>query len=636
MFFFLRMWGGPVWPNEAYADDPEHPGLTRSRGYYHVMLDLDNNPATGWDSRFYEAHETPLGYLMRTQPGLGFEHLGCEAVVEIGYDFRWPDEAAGPGIKYVAYWVGDYQDYLSQTDTGSDYTVYDAGYEEPDTTKATAWQGSLVILDSDSDILTADTLGLHGYFFGHAWAYQGTEPAGDDFVEFAHEITPMKMYWADKGSDFFNPGDEIGICGFTETPIDGWGVDISTRGMLTLPEDLPERPTLFTFDGDSSDWQDMPIHISWVENPDGLFPEDVGAAVTDRVDIRHVRVHIDDQTLYFFLRMWGGPVWPNEAYADDPEHPGLTRSRGYYHILVDLDNDPATGFDSRYYEAHETPVGYLMRTQPGLGFEHIGAELMTEIGYDFRWPDEAAGPGVKYSSYWSGDYSEYLSQTDTGSDYTMYDAEVADVDSSKCESYEGYCLVADCESYEGYCLVEESDMEGMVDGRPFYAAHAWGYDFVEVAHDLYPIKKYWMLKDGSDVFQPGQTIGFCGFNETPIDGWGTEFTTRGEVSVVSGIFDQNQPIVADEFVLENNYPNPFNPVTTIDFKVPKTSDISIVVYNTLGQKVRTLVDASMPAGKHSVTWDGKNDIGNMLPTGMYFYTLEAAATKITKKMVLIK
>ena len=110
-------------------------------------------------------------------------------------------------------------------------------------------------------------------------------------------------------------------------------------------------------DGDSTDWQNEPILINWIDNVDALFPEDVGAAVTDAVDIKHVRAKIVGNVIYVFFRFWGDPAWPNE---DTGEHEGtpVTRARGYYHLLLDLDNDVTTGWNTFHYEEHFTTVGY--------------------------------------------------------------------------------------------------------------------------------------------------------------------------------------------------------------------------------------------------------------------------------------
>jgi hypothetical protein len=90
------------------------------------------------------------------------------------------------------------------------------------------------------------------------------------------------------------------------------------------------------------------------------------------------------------------------------------------------------------------------------------------------------------------------------------------------------------------------------------------------------------------------------------------------------------------FELSDNYPNPFNPSTMINYGVPKNGTVSLIVYNILGQRVRTLVNAPMTAGRYSIAWDGRNEAGSVLSSGVYFYRLQAGATALVKKMLLLK
>ena len=91
-----------------------------------------------------------------------------------------------------------------------------------------------------------------------------------------------------------------------------------------------------------------------------------------------------------------------------------------------------------------------------------------------------------------------------------------------------------------------------------------------------------------------------------------------------------------EFALHENYPNPFNPTTTLRFDLPKVSDITLTIYNMLGQKVRTFNMQSTPAGYHSVTWDATNDLNQQVGAGVYLYQLQAKGFVKTRKMVLLK
>ncbi|UCG60424.1 MAG: VCBS repeat-containing protein [Candidatus Zixiibacteriota bacterium] len=92
----------------------------------------------------------------------------------------------------------------------------------------------------------------------------------------------------------------------------------------------------------------------------------------------------------------------------------------------------------------------------------------------------------------------------------------------------------------------------------------------------------------------------------------------------------------DKFELRQNYPNPFNPFTTIGFDLPSRSGVDITIYNISGQAVRHLLNAELPAGTHNVAWNGTNDEGIPVATGVYLCRLKAGDQEAIKKMALLK
>lgn len=90
------------------------------------------------------------------------------------------------------------------------------------------------------------------------------------------------------------------------------------------------------------------------------------------------------------------------------------------------------------------------------------------------------------------------------------------------------------------------------------------------------------------------------------------------------------------FGLNQNWPNPFNPSTDISFDVPVNTHVQLNIFNVLGQQVRSLVDRDMPAGTHTVVWDGRNDDGGSVSSGVYFYRIQARDFTATKKMMMLK
>lgn len=101
----------------------------------------------------------------------------------------------------------------------------------------------------------------------------------------------------------------------------------------------------------------------------------------------------------------------------------------------------------------------------------------------------------------------------------------------------------------------------------------------------------------------------------------------------------SSPAVPERFELQQNYPNPFNPETTINYSVPADqheAPVTLAIYNTLGQKVRTLVQEKKPAGSHSVSWDGKSDAGRPVSSGIYIYRVSVAGQTASRKMALVR
>ncbi|MFC1475223.1 FlgD immunoglobulin-like domain containing protein [Candidatus Zixiibacteriota bacterium] len=98
----------------------------------------------------------------------------------------------------------------------------------------------------------------------------------------------------------------------------------------------------------------------------------------------------------------------------------------------------------------------------------------------------------------------------------------------------------------------------------------------------------------------------------------------------------NQTNLPEEYSLAQNYPNPFNPVTIIKYELPVQSDVTIELFNVLGQKVRTLVNRKEPAGTYTIFWDGTDASGNPVATGLYLYRITAGSFEETRKMLLLK
>ena len=112
--------------------------------------------------------------------------------------------------------------------------------------------------------------------------------------------------------------------------------------------------------------------------------------------------------------------------------------------------------------------------------------------------------------------------------------------------------------------------------------------------------------------------------------------TFKNVENVSGFTLKKESSLPTEYALSQNFPNPFNPTTTITYSIPENSEVNLTIYNLTGKKITDLVQGQVNAGIYSVNWDGTNHTGNPVSSGLYLYTVETANFRSMKKMILMK
>ena len=138
-------------------------------------------------------------------------------------------------------------------------------------------------------------------------------------------------------------------------------------------------------------------------------------------------------------------------------------------------------------------------------------------------------------------------------------------------------------------------------------------------------------------WQAGTELFFCPLSyscDRPRYG-GVQVIDYGEKSVAEETNGESS-VLPETYSLGQNYPNPFNPSTSVEFSLPEGGLVSLCIYNVLGQKVRTLADGFYASGTHSVTWNGYDDGGSSVSSGVYFYRIEASSFIETRKMILLK
>ena len=386
---------------------------------------------------------------------------------------------------------------------------------------------------------------------------------------------------------------------------------------LNLLNPIQAQPAM-KMDGNENDWINDPVLIQAPNNIEGFYPANVGAAVTDIVDIKEIKAKLIEDKIYFFMRFYGSPAWPNSAHTSTFNGVPVYRHRGYYYFIVDLDNNSATGWDSFTYEDHETTVAYR---------HSLGDENAENIGGEaaFNW-----WSSTKFTTPHpdSGKVQEILY---SAGDVTFVCPVLAQCGPLYCFEF----FAPEPDTIKQMCW--EGTFFDSVLNKDIWVGHGWGEDFLEVGYQLDAFLNYWQ-ELGFEYLQPGDTIGLAGFVETPIDDWGVDFTTRGELVVGTNSYTplKNLPETKKTFILENNYPNPFNQETTICYTLPHKALVSLEIFNTTGQKICTLVQGEQNAGPHQVKWNAKKFSGGSVASGVYLSILKSGKISLVNRMALLQ
>ncbi len=144
-----------------------------------------------------------------------------------------------------------------------------------------------------------------------------------------------------------------------------------------------------------------------------------------------------------------------------------------------------------------------------------------------------------------------------------------------------------------------------------------------------------IIPDTDSTFTDGTISDALFYRLAAIDDGGHRSTPTDELSLAPTGIDEISSI-PKQYELEQNYPNPFNPKTTIRFTLLKAERVNLSIYNILGQKVTTLINGEKAAGTQKVEWDGTDEKGALLSSGIYFYQIETPNFRQVKRMLFLK
>ena len=191
------------------------------------------------------------------------------------------------------------------------------------------------------------------------------------------------------------------------------------------------------------------------------------------------------------------------------------------------------------------------------------------------------------------------------------------------------------------------DFKGVDNPGLFPTTDGWHKMKIEVRATSANETSFWCYFDGSllagcpitDTTSTRNTSGSFGLyafqNFTGIPGYFDNIVVK-QLQPITSVEDYTNPNIPIELNLSQNYPNPFNPETKISYRLPENGFISLTIHDLLGRKIKTLVSDYQQAGQYSVTWNGKDEAGNSLASGIYLYTLKTGNILQSKKMILMK
>jgi hypothetical protein len=113
-------------------------------------------------------------------------------------------------------------------------------------------------------------------------------------------------------------------------------------------------------------------------------------------------------------------------------------------------------------------------------------------------------------------------------------------------------------------------------------------------------------------------------------------TARFTVQAVPVEVTESEELLPRQFALHQNFPNPFNPETKIRFNLPRPTEVRVHIFNLLGEEVVILKQEKMPAGTHTLSWDGRNKAGQVAPSGIYFLRVQAGEKVAVKKLMVVR
>ncbi len=581
---FVEVYFEPVTEGHKFSEVVFHDDFVESREQHAVQLH-------GYSS-VIDSNDIPANALV-IQPDIE----GLDAIIEPETDIDW----------YV-FWQSAPTSLSIHTENTNDSSINLDAYlygpypphEHPiDLINFTAYNDSSWV-DNQNPLIDID-LDNSGYYFLRI-ANRNNQPETNTSLSSRHSATTtfnrQSHRWNTGDYQLFvsttNNGEEPGFL-----PPDDLGTEIDFQGITLVwdePIDSFSHLSGYNVYRDDQVINQNPItDIYYLDSSDNLNAEqDYVYKVTALYDDPLFESEFSDSVTVTFEDIAPPILWEDfEGYQD------FSSDLGYW-TTIDVDGGNTITFDN--------------------GIDFLGeGDPMSFITFN----PSSTTPPLQFAEAYSGDkYATCITNNEIQNDDWLISPQIEV--SSDFVSIEfmikSYTTVFGAESYDVAISdgsADPNDFISLTGGNPVNAPTSWtsysydiyGYmnEFIRVGFHCVSNQTYMLMIDDIKINNVGGTVEL-----------------------------ENQLNMPEKTVLRGNYPNPFNPTTSISFDLQKNADVTIDVYNVLGQRVSRVVKANFNAGRHSVVWNGNDESGQSVASGVYFYRMTSGDYSQTKKMMLMK
>jgi hypothetical protein len=309
---------------------------------------------------------------------------------------------------------------------------------------------------------------------------------------------------------------------------------------------------------------------------------------------------VDGAEVYFYIKDFDYPILWNDFYT-------LTDNAGNCSVVVGDDRDYYLKIRTAIGDYPESSGSYLQVATPTVAGETYNESVQVSGNMpELSWTqiDTPAAEGTHY---------KMVASLSTPEQILFGPVWMDDVNNSKTgKNIDG--------GWVDVFMTDEANYNYYVNNEPFEAFNI--FEDTENLDKTFLVPQsgnwYWVVSNDRNLNNPQHISG----NVTLYSDKTSALESKGQTPQV--------------YALAQNYPNPFNPVTTIRYCLARTGPVTLTVFDVNGRKIKTLVQAVQPVGLHSVRWNGRDDRGKSLASGVYLYRLKVRDKILTKKMILLK